>query len=123
MLAKGGNTMSFVSRIREFFFSPKKIEKQQAIEVVADVATSVIGKGTSLSPYVNTCREILQKHNLKLNPHAFGTNVAGNLSDLSDALRECHQRLHQEGVARVSTNVTISSRTDKKQSIESRLAV
>ena len=99
--------MSLVSRIREYLFSHKKTEAKPALQVVADIATTAIGQSASQSSHVKSCREILEKHHLKLNNHAFGTNAEGRLSDLEDALRECHQVLHSKGVPRVSTNLTI----------------
>lgn len=113
----------FVSTIRGFFSSRKKQKIAEPMYVVADIATTALGKGASIAPYVQSCREILEKHHLKLNNHAFGTNAEGRLSDLEDAVRECHQVLHSKGVPRVSTNLTISSRTDKAQSLKTRLAV
>lgn len=115
--------MSFVSTIRGLFSSRKKQKIAEPMYVVADIATTALGKGASMGHHVKTCREILEKHHLKLNYHAFGTNAEGRLSDLEDALRECHQVLHSKGVPRVSTNLTISSRTDKAQSLKTRLAV
>lgn len=111
--------ISLVSKIREYIFP--KIKEEETLNVVADIATTAIGKEVSQTPYLETCRRILQKHHLKLHTHAFGTNAEGKLKDISEALRECHQALHSDGVPRVSSTVTISTRTDKEQSLESRL--
>ncbi len=91
--------------------------------IVADVAISPIGVGSSLSSHVRTCGEILaSKHNLKTTMHAFGTNVEGNLKDIEAAVEDCIQTLHQkQKVPRVSATITICSRIDKEQSLENRI--
>lgn len=115
---------SFVSKICRYWFPDKsKIsDVLDKLNVVADVSIVPVGVGTSLSPYVKTCTDILQKHNLETSTHAFGTNVSGKWADIQDAIRDCHRALHEQNIARVSTTVKISTRTDRKdQSVASRI--
>jgi uncharacterized protein (TIGR00106 family) len=114
---------SFVSNLYGRLFSPTKAELSwKDRTVVADIAISPSGVGPSMSPYVRTCGEILaSKHNLKTTMHAFGTNVEGPLGKIEAAVGDCIQALHKQGVPRVSTTLTICSRIDKEQSLESRM--
>lgn len=115
----------FVSRIYDRLFPSVKAEDfWKNRNVVADLAISPIGVGPSMSSHVRTCGEILanKKYNLTTKMHAFGTNVEGSLPNVESAVEDCIQALHKQGVPRVSATLTISSRTDKNQSLASRLA-
>jgi uncharacterized protein (TIGR00106 family) len=114
---------SFVSNLYGRLFTPIKSELSwKDRNVVADVSISAIGTDPSMSPHVRTCGEILaNNHNLKTTMHAFGTNVEGKLRDIERATEDCIQALHKQGVPRVSTTLTICSRIDKPQSLETRM--
>jgi len=49
--------------------------------------------------------------------HANGTNIEGEWDKVFEAIKKCHERLHQMGVPRISTNVRIGTRIDKDQSM------
>lgn len=44
-----------------------------------------------------------------------GTSVEGSWKDVTTALGVVHQRLHDDGVVRIHTDIRIGSRTDKAQ--------
>ncbi len=113
----------FVSKIYSRLFPSVKAEDfWKDRTVVADLALSPSGVGASISPYVRTCGEILaNNHKLKTTMHAFGTNVEGTLPHIELAVKDCIQTLHRQGVPRVSATLTICSRTDKDQSLASRM--
>lgn len=114
--------MYLFSRIRDYFFPSKsQADLMEGLNVVADIAVSPVGVGASISPYIKTCGEILKSHHLKVVTHAFGTNVEGKWADIQEALRDCHRTLHQQQVPRVSSTITFSTRTDKEQSLASRM--
>ena len=114
---------SFVSNLYGRLFTPVKPELSwKDRNVVADISVSPSGVGPSMSSHVRTCGEILaSKHNLKTTMHAFGTNVEGKLGDIEAAVEDCIRTLHQQKIPRVSTTLTICSRIDKPQSLESRM--
>lgn len=116
--------LSFVSKAYRYLFSaPTKAEDLlDKLNVTADISIVPVGVGTSLSPYVKTCTDLLKDHNLEVHTHAFGTNVSGKWTDIQEAIRDCHRTLHGQNIARVSTTVKISTRTDRAdQSIASRI--
>lgn len=79
------------------------------------------GVGPSLSKPIADCHRILEKAGLNPQLHAFGTNVEGEWEDLCKALRECHETLHQSGAQRVNTALKISTRSDREESLQSRV--
>ena len=57
---------------------------------MADLCVVPLGQGTSVSKHVAKCIELLQKReNLICVTHAYGTNVEGDLEEVTDAIREC----------------------------------
>ncbi|MCP4895337.1 MAG: MTH1187 family thiamine-binding protein [bacterium] len=85
------------------------------MKVLADVAIIPLGTGLSLSPYVAACERILTEAGLEPRLHANGTNVEGEWEAVMDALKRCHETLHDMGAQRVATNVRIGTRIDKEQ--------
>jgi uncharacterized protein (TIGR00106 family) len=87
------------------------------MKVIVDVSIIPLGVGLSLSPYVAECEKIFKEAGLTTMLHANGTNIEGEWDVVFDAIKKCHQRLHQMGVPRISTNVRIGTRTDKEQTM------
>jgi uncharacterized protein (TIGR00106 family) len=92
------------------------------MHLIADIAIIPLGVGLSLSPYVAACEKILREAGLEPRLHANGTNVEGEFDDVMAAVRRCHQVLHEMGVPRVSTNMRLGTRTDRKQSRDDKIA-
>lgn len=95
--------------------------KTEELYAIADVSITVIGQGLSISPYVARCLTVFQRAGLRTNIHALGTNVEGSVSAILDCIKECHSLLHTDGVARIVTNLTLTSRTDRPQSIQEKI--
>lgn len=91
------------------------------MKAIADIQVFPIGKGTSLSEEISTCERILKEAGLNPRLHAHGTNVEGEWETVVAALRKCHEALHENGVQRVSSSLKISTRTDREETIDSRL--
>lgn len=92
------------------------------LPAIADISLTVIGKGLSLSSYVATCVEIFRRHGLGVNIHALGSNVEGPLPEILTALEECHRQLHAEGIARIVTDIRLTTRIDRSQSIDEKIS-
>jgi uncharacterized protein (TIGR00106 family) len=92
------------------------------MKAIVDIAIIPIGVGLSLSPYVAACERILNDAGLDPQLHANGTNVEGEWSAVMDALRRCHEKLHEMGAPRVATNVRIGTRVDKEQTRGDKIA-
>jgi len=87
------------------------------MKVIVDVSIIPLGVGLSLSPYVAECEKIFKEAGLTTMLHANGTNIEGEWDKVFEAIKKCHERLHQMGVPRISTNVRIGTRIDKEQSM------
>jgi len=87
------------------------------MKVIVDVSIIPLGVGISLSPYVAECEKIFKEAGLTTMLHANGTNIEGEWDKVFEAIKKCHERLHQMGVPRISTNMRIGTRIDKDQSM------
>jgi len=91
------------------------------MRVIADFCIVPLGVGVSLSKYVAACEKVLREADLKVQLHAFGTNVEGSWNDVFEGLRACHEVVHQMGAPRVTTTVKLGTRTDRSQSMEDKV--
>ncbi len=92
------------------------------MKAIADVCIIPIGVGVSLSLQIAACERVLTSAGLKTELHANGTNVEGEWDAVMDALKRCHEVLHEMGVPRVHTEIRIGTRNDRAQSMEDKLA-
>jgi uncharacterized protein (TIGR00106 family) len=90
--------------------------------VIVDFSVIPIGVGVSLSAYIAECQRILEKSGLEYQLHANGTSVEGEWDEVFSAIRGCHQRLHQMGVARISTSIRVGTRSDREQHLEDKIS-
>jgi uncharacterized protein (TIGR00106 family) len=88
------------------------------MRATAEVQVVPIGVGVSVRNEVKRAHALLADSGLKVELHAFGTNVEGELDDILAAIRNVHETLHAAGVVRLSTAVKIGTRTDKEQTLE-----
>ena len=91
------------------------------MKVIADICVIPLVMETSLSPYIAEVERILQKKGLSHNLHAYGTNVEGEWGEVMEAVREVHERLHEMGVPRISSNMRFGTRIDREQSGEDKI--
>jgi uncharacterized protein (TIGR00106 family) len=91
------------------------------MKAIADLAIIPIGVGVSLSEYVAACEQILADAGLEPQLHANGTNVEGEWSVIAAAIERCHQKLHQMGAPRVSTNLRLGTRVDRDQKMSDKI--
>jgi uncharacterized protein (TIGR00106 family) len=91
------------------------------MKVIADLCVVPIGVGVSLGSYIAVCEEILTKAGLKTYLHGYGTNIEGDWDQVMQAVKECHQALHQMGVPRIGTTMRIGTRIDREQTIEDKI--
>ena len=91
------------------------------MKVVADIHILPIGVGVSMSKYIAACEKVIKDAGLTANLHAYGTNVEGEWDTVVGAFRKCHEVLHDMGAPRVSSTLKLGTRTDKEESLESRI--
>lgn len=87
------------------------------MNAIADFTIIPIGVGVSLSKYVAACERVLDKTNLHYELHANGTNLEGEWDEVMNAIKACHEKLHEMGVPRISTVIKIGTRTDRAQTM------
>lgn len=83
------------------------------MRVLAEIQVIPIGEGVSVRKQVQRAHDLIVESGLAVQPHAFGTNVEGELDDVLAVVKRLHETLHAEGVARMSTAIKIGSRLDK----------
>lgn len=91
------------------------------MNITAELSIIPIGTGLSLSKYIAECERILDKEKLKIQIHSEGTNIEGNFDKVMDAIRACIEAVHKLGAQRIITDVRISSRIDKEQTMEDKV--
>jgi len=88
------------------------------MKVTAMISIIPIGGGLSLSPYVAPCERILAEAGLDPKLHAHGSNVEGEWDTVMDAIRRCHEKVHEMGAPRISTYLKLGTRTDRDLSMD-----
>ena len=90
---------------------------------IAEVTVVPLGtKETSLSNYVADCHEVLkdqEKVDYELTP--MGTILEGNINEIFDIVKKLHEVPFGEGAKRVSTNLKIDDRRDKRGSMKQKI--
>ena len=88
----------------------------------ADISIIPIGVGVSLSKYVAACERVFRDAGFDPHLHAFGTEIEGEWEAIVNAVRRCHDVVHEMGAPRISTTVRLSTRTDRDQSLGEKVA-
>ena len=91
------------------------------MNVIVDIAIVPLGVGLSLSPYVAACERVFTEAGLDPVLHANGTDIEGDWDEVMAALKRCHEVLHEMGAPRVSTNLRLGTRTDRRQTMKDKL--
>jgi uncharacterized protein (TIGR00106 family) len=89
--------------------------------VIADLCVVPLGVGVSVAEYVAACEKILKDAGLSTQLHAYGTNIEGEWQDVFAAIQQCHEQLHAMGAPRISSTLKFGTRTDKHQTIASKV--
>ena len=91
------------------------------MKVLADISIVPLGVGESLSPYIAACQNVFSEAGLQPRLHAFGTNVEGEWAQVLDAVRRCHEVVHEMGAPRVTATVKLSTRVDRDQTLAGKI--
>lgn len=91
------------------------------MKAIADICVIPVGVGVSLSNYIAACEQIFEDAGLNPKLHAYGTNVEGDWDTVMNALKQCHERVHEMGAPRISTTVRLGTRTDRAQSMQDKI--
>ena len=91
------------------------------MNAIAEFTIIPIGVGVSLSKYVAACEQVLEGSGLSYELHANGTNLEGEWDEVVNAIKACHEKLHEMGVPRISTIIKIGTRTDRTQKMKDKV--
>lgn len=92
------------------------------MKIIMDLCIVPIGVGVSVSKYIASCHKVLEEVGLKCNLHAYGTNIEGEWDVVMDAVKKCHEKVHEMGAPRITTTIKMGTRTDKSQSMDDKIA-
>jgi uncharacterized protein (TIGR00106 family) len=98
------------------------MERERAMKVIADLSVVPLGVGVSVSKYVAACEKVFKAAGLETQLHAYGTNIEGEWDEVFDAIRKCHEVLHEMGAPRVSSNLRFGTRIDRDQSMQDKVS-
>jgi uncharacterized protein (TIGR00106 family) len=91
------------------------------MKVIADLCVVPLGVGVSVSEYVAACEKVLKKAGLKIQLHAYGTNIEGDWDKVFKAIKKCHEVVHQMGAPRITTTLKFGTRTDRFQTMAQKI--
>lgn len=91
------------------------------MKVIVDLCVVPLGVGVSVSKYIAECEKILKDAGLKIMLHAYGTNIEGDWDDVFNAVKKCHERVHEMGAPRISTTLRVGTRTDRQQTMDDKI--
>ena len=87
------------------------------MKALAEIQVIPIGVGVSVRKQVQRAHDLILASGLKIEQHAYGTNVEGELETILATVQRIHEVLHAEGVPRLSTAIKVGTRTDKESSL------
>lgn len=83
------------------------------MKATAELQVVPIGSGVSVRNEIAMVVEMLKERNFIVEPHASGTNIEGDLSEILDVVEKIHEALHQQGSVRLVSYLKLETRTDK----------
>ena len=92
------------------------------MKIIADLCIVPMGVGPSVSRYILEIRTIIEASGLSHVMHANGTNIEGEMAEVTAVVEACCARLTELGVERVFCTLVFSTRTDKPQTMADKLA-
>jgi uncharacterized protein (TIGR00106 family) len=91
------------------------------MKVIADLCVVPLGVGVSVSPYIAACERVLKEAGLKIQLHAYGTNIEGEWDEVFAAIKRCHEAVHGMGAPRISSTLRFGTRIDRDQTMEDKV--
>jgi uncharacterized protein (TIGR00106 family) len=91
------------------------------MKVIVDFCIVPVGVGVSVSKYIAASQEIFREAGLKTQLHAYGTNLEGDWDAVFEAIKHCHEVVHEMGAPRITATLKIGTRIDREQTIEDKV--
>jgi uncharacterized protein (TIGR00106 family) len=96
-------------------------EEVKNMRVIADLCVIPIGVGVSVSKEIAACERVFAEAGLKVNLHAYGTNIEGEWDEVFGAIKRCHEVVHSMGAPRVSSSLRFGTRIDREQTMDDKI--
>ena len=91
------------------------------MKVIVDLCVVPMGVGVSVSKHVAACERVLKGAGLETRLHACGTNIEGEWDEVFAAIKRCHEAVHGMGAPRITTTISLGTRTDRSQSMDDKV--
>ncbi len=91
------------------------------MKVIADLCVVPVGVGVSVSKYIAECEKILKDAGLKTKLHSYGTDIEGEWDQVFEAVKKCHEKIHEMGAPRISSTLRFGTRTDREQTMDDKI--
>ena len=91
------------------------------MRVIADLCLIPIGVSVSVSKEIAACERVFAEAGLKVNLHAYGTNIEGEWDEVFAAIKRCHEVVHSMGAPRISSSLRFGTRVDREQSMDDKM--
>jgi len=91
------------------------------MKVMIDICIVPLGVGVSVSDYVAACQKVFDGAGLSHQMHAYGTNVEGEWDEVMQAVKRCHEAVHDMGAPRITTSMRLGTRTDREQTMQDKV--
>lgn len=88
------------------------------MQATAELQVIPLGNGVSVRKEVMQVIDVLAGYPLKMETHASGTNLEGDMNVLFDAVSKVHETLHEAGSVRLLSYLKLETRTDKLPTLE-----
>lgn len=87
------------------------------MKATAELQVVPIGQGVSVRTEIGQVVKLLTGYDFIVEPHASGTNIEGELSDILAVVEKIHESLHQSGTVRLLSYLKLETRTDKSPTL------
>ncbi len=88
------------------------------MKAIAEIEVHALGVGASQRDDVAEAVRILRASGLQLRVHSMGTEIAGELSRVLEAVRAVHDGLHERGAPRITSSLKLETRLDDDVELE-----
>jgi uncharacterized protein (TIGR00106 family) len=90
--------------------------------IISQLSIAPVGKDVSLSKYVKTALNVLERSNIKFETNSMATVIeTEDLETLFKVVKEAHKAVMKSGAKRVITELKIDDREDKNVTMKSKL--
>lgn len=83
------------------------------MQATAELQCIPLGQSVSVRDEVKQVIKLLSEYDLKIETHASGTNIEGEIEIILAAIQKVHEQLHESGVVRLLSYLKLETRTDK----------